>query len=430
MSSVQPSSAPVPSRKRVQNDVPSDGPPAKINKVHPFFEKPPTEVQAFQWLRPSLGPKRTCLHGTNLSPESYTKVAAFDLDGTIIKSRVGLEYQPLRWDWWHPSVREKLKALYQSGYSIVFISNQGLSQKKLDDWKKKIPVFATALPDVPFRILAATAKDAYRKPMPGMWYELERIFSEDAVEIDKDASFFVGDAAGRAGDFAGTDRKWSLNAGIPFFTPEEYFRGEPARPYQLMGFHVSSLPDLPLFSPTSSPIISEHHRAVPEIVLLVGYPSSGKSSFFRRYFESEGYVHVNQDTLKTRQKCVKAVENALKNKESCVVDNTNRDTETRRHYLALAKKLNIPVRCFIFTASIELAWHNNLYRAYNRPSSLVANESQRDIVPYMAFTSFRDNYEEPQLGEGFSEIKRVNWTFEGDDECKNRWRMWLQIDGK
>lgn len=37
---------------------------------------------------------------------------------------------------------------------------------------------------------------------------------------DKDRSFFVGDAAGRKGDFAGTDRKWALNVGIKFYTPE------------------------------------------------------------------------------------------------------------------------------------------------------------------------------------------------------------------
>lgn len=41
------------------------------------------------------------------------------------------------------------------------------------------------LPDVPFRILAACAKDEYRKPMPGMWNELERIFKEDNVEISR-----------------------------------------------------------------------------------------------------------------------------------------------------------------------------------------------------------------------------------------------------
>lgn len=97
------------------------------------------------------------------------------------------------------------------------------------------------LPDVPFRLFAACAKDGYRKPMPGMWYELERIFKEHHVDIgtwpcrilaawklkktgylgtDRKAAFFVGDAAGRADDFASTDRKWAINIGLPFHTPE------------------------------------------------------------------------------------------------------------------------------------------------------------------------------------------------------------------
>jgi hypothetical protein len=39
------------------------------------------------------------------------------------------------------------------------------------------------LPDVPFRIFGAKEKDQFRKPMPGIWYELERVFREDGVEI-------------------------------------------------------------------------------------------------------------------------------------------------------------------------------------------------------------------------------------------------------
>jgi hypothetical protein len=77
--------------------------------------------------------------------------------------------------------------------------------------------------------------------MPGMWFELERIFAQDGITIgrplflvlslgllseisssvqDKKDSYFVGDAAGRADDFASTDRKFALNVGIQFYTPE------------------------------------------------------------------------------------------------------------------------------------------------------------------------------------------------------------------
>lgn len=53
--------------------------------------------------------------------------------------------------------------------------------------------------------------------------------------------------------------------------------------------------------------------------MFVGYPALGKTSFFRAHFADAGYVHVNQDTLKTRDKCVKAAEQALADGQSVVV---------------------------------------------------------------------------------------------------------------
>lgn len=165
-------------------------------------------------------------------------------------------------------------------------------------------------------------------------------------------------------------------------------------------------------------------------MLFVGYPCLGKSSFFRRFFEPAGYMHVNQDVLKTRAKCAKTVRDILQSGHSCVIDNTNRDKATRRVYVDLAREFNVSIRCFIFTGTIELAWHNNLYRAFNLPPSLTAKEPARKLLPYSAFTSFLQSYEEPNENEGYSEIKRINWVFHGSEEEKSRWSMWLQIDGK
>lgn len=83
--------------------------------------------------------------------------------------------------------------------------------------------------------------------------------SDTTFVSEKVLSFFVGDAAGRPADFASTDRKWALNIGLPFYTPEvrpslmcsdiiytdieqEYFLDLPPAPYKLPGFRVSSLP--------------------------------------------------------------------------------------------------------------------------------------------------------------------------------------------
>jgi hypothetical protein len=77
---------------------------------------------------------------------------------------------------------------------------------------------------------------------------------------------------------------------------------------------------VPLVTPTSSPILLSSPRQ--ELILFVGYPCLGKTSFYRRYFQLAGYVHINQDTLRTRDKCVKAAREILQRGESCVIGKT------------------------------------------------------------------------------------------------------------
>ncbi|KAJ8078404.1 DNA kinase/phosphatase Pnk1 [Marasmius tenuissimus] len=422
------------SKKRTAKDAELDSGGKAAKKIHPFFTreaKEPEQHGTFKWLKP-LGPKSTCLHGVNLEPPSRSKVALFDLDGTIIKTSFGSK--DATWEWWRLQVPAALKKLHDDGYSVVIISNQALKAVALKAWKEKVPSIATSLSSLPFRILAATAKDYYRKPMIGMWTELTRIFKEDGVEIDKSGSFFVGDAAGRQypngkSDFSGTDRKWASNIGLTFHTPEEYFLGLPVHAnFKLEGFHVSSLTELPPYTPTHTALLLDPR--IPEIVLFVGFPSLGKTSFYNRYFKPADYVHINQDILGSRPKCIKAVDEALNNGLACVIDNTNRDAATRKHYVDLARKRKVPIRCFHFTGSMELAWHNNLYRAFNMPPSVASNEPKRELVPYLAYTSYKGAFQEPELSEGFSEIKKINWVFEGDEEVRRHWSMWHQLEGK
>jgi bifunctional polynucleotide phosphatase/kinase len=104
-------------------------------------------------------------------------------------------------------------------------------------------------------------------------------------------------------------------------------------------------------------------------------------------------------------------------------------------------------RCFVFQGSIELAWHNNLYRAYARPASVVAREvrrsssghsmsliqvlqSTRELIPYAALIGFAGAHEAPSVKEGFVEVRDIPWRFEGNEEERRHWSMWLQIDGK
>ncbi|KAG8928212.1 hypothetical protein FRC02_007217 [Tulasnella sp. 418] len=414
--------------------------------IHPFFQKSEGSnsegSKNFRWLD-AIG--TTCKHGIHLQPVNRPKVAAFDLDHTLIVPKSGNRFakDPSDWTWWTGGesrngtvVKNRLKQLHEEGFSIVIITNQSAAHvstakrtEYTDKWKRKIPLIAANLPDVPFRIFAATAKDVYRKPMLGTWFALERIFAEDGVAIDLGSSFYVGDAAGRNKDHGQGDRLYAMNAAISFFTPEEFFLKRAALPFTITKYHpklTAHDPDAPLFSPTSTPIVPKQ-RSSPEIVLFIGYPSTGKTSFYNKYFQPAGYAHVNQDTLKTKPKCLKMVRECIGNNQSCIVDNTNRDVSTRASYVELAKEFQVSIRAFYFNASIEVAWHNNLYRAFCLSDEARSKEGSRELVPWSAFSSFRDAFQPATLDEGYSEIKTVNWIFDGSDEEKRRYNMYLDI---
>ena len=61
--------------------------------------------------------------------------------------------------------------------------------------------------------------------------------------------------------------------------------------------------------------------AAKEVVLLIGSPASGKSTFSKNYFRN--HVRINQDTLGTIRKCEKMASKMLEDGKSVIIDNTN-----------------------------------------------------------------------------------------------------------
>lgn len=65
-------------------------------------------------------------------------------------------------------------------------------------------------------------------------------------------------------------------------------------------------------------------------------------------------MRVNQDELKTKARCLNVARAELEREEGeegmgrrVVVDNTNRNVETRKAWLDLAKEVGVPVRCVL-----------------------------------------------------------------------------------
>ena len=182
--------------------------------------------------------------------------------------------------------------------------------KRLTTFKAKATAVLTAL-DLPITLYAATRPDHYRKPRTGMWAQLladHGLTAEGAVDLS--LSYFIGDAGGRTAsgnrgankDFSSSDRDLAANIGIKYESPEEFFLGEAPRPFA-RSFDPARYLDRTIAesstSATDTTPISFAKRNKLDLVLFVGSPGAGKSTFYWDHLLPLGYERVNQDTLRT-----------------------------------------------------------------------------------------------------------------------------------
>ena len=203
-----------------------------------------------------------------------------------------------------------------SRYQVIIFTNQGgltlhpdpkaKAPKTLKDrvpaFKQKCNVILSHL-DLPTTLYAATGNDIFRKPRPGMWKELCRDYDLTDSDIDYENSLFVGDAGGRTAtlngkkkDFSCSDRNLAHNIGIKFQTPEEFFLGEAPREFT-REFDLSNFP-FTLAEEVEDQVPLLEKINPKDIILFVGSPGAGKSTFYHKYLKPLGYERINQDTLK------------------------------------------------------------------------------------------------------------------------------------
>ncbi|NBP66995.1 MAG: HAD-IIIA family hydrolase [Bacteroidetes bacterium] len=287
-----------------------------------------------------------------------SKVAAFDLDWTLIKPKSGGTFpkNDEDWIWLRPNVLDILKEYYDKGYCIIIITNQS-KESKMPQMQLVFEAFT-----IPVMMIVLRNKEDYK---PSLKYVKEVIPIE---KIKTKTSFFCGDALGRPNDWSDTDKLFAENLKIKTRTPEDVFPFEKNVATNLF-----------------------HNSKEQEIIIMVGYPGSGKSSFVETQFSHDNqYVILHGDELKTTAKIIKLAKTYISKGKSVVIDATNASKDKRKLYIDLAQEHNIQIRCVHVNTSYEEA----LYRNNNRERP----------VPKIVYNVYKKHFQEPKLEEGFKDV--------------------------
>ncbi len=350
------------------------------------------------------------------------KIAAFDLDDTLIKTKSGKQFPQSADDWqfWNANVQPTIESLVDEEYKIIIFTNQkGIStgkQNKEDLLEKIVKIHETL--QLPFDIFIATAGDYYRKPMTGMWDLFLSLYPHLHFKLDE--SFYCGDAAGREKnwmpgkkkDFSSSDYNFAYNINIPFDIPENCFRGEdkPKVPFHVMNTDYLGLNLIEWIKKKRSIKVVPYKGQ--EMILMLGRPGSGKTELAQRLLHTEPhkrYEYVNMDTCGTKTKCNKIAKDAIQSGKSLIVDNTNPDQKSRKEYIDIAKKYGKTVYISVYLMDIPeiLSKHLNHFRVQKSHGKIKK-------IPEIAYRVYNKRYQEPTLHEGIDQIIKIPFSFNGN----------------
>ena len=301
------------------------------------------------------------------------------MDYTIIKTKSGKVFPKNINDWelLYPCVNEKLKELSKTHTIIIFTNQLGVSKEKIssDDLIKKFTSISDFL-EIDIVFLASTKDDINRKPRVGLWEYFQKI---NKVEIDIKKSFYVGDAAGRIQlgkikkDHGDTDLKFAKNIGLKFYTPEKFFLNEDKREYTYSGYLLDYK------KKNKMPTLSKKGK---NMVLISGYPGSGKSYLGVSLKDKYDYIFLSGDKLKS--KLDKTVEKHMKNDDNIIIEGLMYSNKQRNRYLTLAEKYSYKKIFIEVITSYDLSKHLNYYRfLYNNHS----------LVSEVVYRTYKKNYE-------------------------------------
>jgi bifunctional polynucleotide phosphatase/kinase len=224
-------------------------------------------------------------------------------------------------------------------------------------------------------------------------------------EVDITNTFYCGDAAGRENDISAVDYKFALNLNIKFYTPEQLFLNSTTKiGYQYLDFN----PKL-YFKINYTPFYYKN-TSQREVVILVGPPQSGKSTFAKKYFNNYDIVCNDNESLKhSKSRFKDIIKNTTNN---IVVDGMHKTISNRRWWINIIIKVDptIKITCIIIDIPIYVAKHIRTFKIISDKLNNINNNKKQ--LHINAIDSYYSRYEEPSLIEGFNEIIKIGFILD------------------
>lgn len=131
-----------------------------------------------------------------------------------------------------------------------------------------------------------------------------------------------------------------------------------------------------------------------ELVLFIGLPGAGKSTFYQERFR-DTHLRLCLDMLRTRHREAILLEACLRSKTPFVVDNTNPTREDRFRYIPQAKAAGFHITGYYFAEPFAACWERNQRRI------------GRQVIPEAGLRGVAARLTLPSLAEGFDELHAV-----------------------
>lgn len=317
-------------------------------------------------------------------PRFSEKMAAFDYDWTLVCPITGETFprEINDWKFLHSNVYSKISELYNNGYMIVIFTNQS---KK---WKEQQIRNVIQELNIPMFVVIAKDKNMYKPNI-----DLFQCFMNfvNKTKINKEESFFVGDALGRICDYSDSDKVFSENIGIKCLEPLEIFYNSNDN---VILTNNEEYPELFYF------ISKCQKNKTPLAITMVGYPGSGKSTMANKICEMfENFENIERDIYKTPTKMVEFAKRLNDEdiiKKNVIFNATNSNVSNRQPFIIFGMSNSYISICVYMNTSLLESKKRNIAR------------EDKNKVPTIAFNVYKKHFEEPVLVEGFNNIFIIN----------------------